>query len=148
MAALVFRNDFGDVPPQLRNESFLITESKLSEFGVLKSSTTGCWSQHESELRNCGTSGTCTMKRTVRSGGDGLQFVMFCCCDTHNCNRNWTHEPEIEEVGMLSTPMRKCLAFNFILLCFNKKFSPALGYDQLFRHSTLLPRMAHFPSAR
>ncbi|KAI6214814.1 TKL/STKR/TYPE2 protein kinase [Aphelenchoides besseyi] len=48
----------------------------------------GCWSQYESELRECVHDVEC-VTHTRRTGAAG-RAAKFCCCRTHYCNQNLT----------------------------------------------------------
>lgn len=48
----------------------------------------GCWSQDESELRECEEPDECVAS-TRKTGAEG-RAAKFCCCRTHHCNQNLT----------------------------------------------------------
>lgn len=45
----------------------------------------GCWSQDESELRECTAHDECIVN--TRHTGSKDRTYKFCCCRTHNCNK-------------------------------------------------------------
>ncbi|CAD5220385.1 unnamed protein product [Bursaphelenchus xylophilus] len=53
----------------------------------------GCWSQDESELRECEEHDECVAS-TRKTGAQG-RAAKFCCCRTHNCNQNLTFYSDV-----------------------------------------------------
>ncbi|CAD5214522.1 unnamed protein product [Bursaphelenchus okinawaensis] len=53
----------------------------------------GCWTQDESELRECEEHSEC-VANTRKTGTYG-RAAKFCCCRTHHCNRNLTFYSDV-----------------------------------------------------
>lgn len=54
----------------------------------------GCWSHYDSELRECLHESQCISH--TRNTGTAGRTAKFCCCRTHNCNRDITLHVEVD----------------------------------------------------
>lgn len=92
MAVLVYNTStaefFGAFNQSPHNGTLAPTASfnPSSASSILK----GCWSQYESELIECASDDTCVVD--ARGTGDKDRTAMFCCCKTHDCNRNLSYK--------------------------------------------------------
>lgn len=69
----------------IHNASLAIDNETLSD---TTPTMKDCWSQDASELRECLQEDECVVN--TRKTGSKDRSAKFCCCRTHNCNRNLT----------------------------------------------------------
>lgn len=84
MAVLIFNK----TDSLINNENFInaLSLTKFINSSNALSVVKGCWSHFFSELSDCNIDDMCIANSHHTKFKDSL--TMFCCCKTHNCNRN------------------------------------------------------------
>ncbi|KAL3089519.1 hypothetical protein niasHS_006903 [Heterodera schachtii] len=79
----------------------------FSEGDIIEPSLMDCWQHEERQLAECKHQEKCVAD--VRKTGQANQPSLFCCCRTHNCNRQMVYAKE--DIGLSTTTSSSIVDF-------------------------------------